>query len=413
MLLKRMIVWRKKRLAGRGVGSFSSYLEAGFQDMPMAAVIIDNMAAFREYFPEQSEEVGSLSREAQGVGIAFIITSAASNALNYRTQANFGRKLALNCNDSAEYSNLFGHCKLAPGENPGRGLFMLDKRVLEWQAAVYGGIIREGERNKKLAEYIAQRNKSCKGAAEKIPMVPGSLRLAEAMRQDACRFRTARMIPVGMDYSTVDYSMLNLKRAGALALLGENESRICFVRVFMHLLAVNIIFHNVEASVVDDGQKRLEEVNQYGFVRSYVWNITEGMAAVEDFCDEILMREDSNREADSPMKILLLQNSELFYRICADQNAGRKLSKAVRRAKDQNFFLLFAQVENQPVGFQSSEVLKTLKEERQGILFAPVMENKFYEVSGRIKPEVLPDKSTGYRFDNGFCGKIKIFELEE
>lgn len=52
-----------------------------------------------------------------------MVTAATSNAMNYRTQANFGKKIALNCNDTAEYSSIFGHCKETPRENAGRGLF--------------------------------------------------------------------------------------------------------------------------------------------------------------------------------------------------------------------------------------------------------------------------------------------------
>ena len=41
-----MVIDRKKILSGKGVGNFASYLEAGFTDIPLAVVIIDNMACF-------------------------------------------------------------------------------------------------------------------------------------------------------------------------------------------------------------------------------------------------------------------------------------------------------------------------------------------------------------------------------
>lgn len=127
-LLGTMILQRKKILSEKGIGSYLSYLEAGYTDIPLAVVMIDNMAAFKEYFPQQAEEINGLAREAQGVGISFILTAATSNALNYKVQANFGKKVVLNCNDSGEYSNVFGHCKETPKEIPGRGLFVLDKK---------------------------------------------------------------------------------------------------------------------------------------------------------------------------------------------------------------------------------------------------------------------------------------------
>ena len=121
-------------------------------------LMIDNMAAFREYFPEQAEQIGSLSREAQGVGISIIITAVASNALDHRTQAHFGKKLVLHCSDSREYSNILGHSKETPGENAGSGLFMSDRRILEFQAAIFGKSAKETERRRELKEYIEERN---------------------------------------------------------------------------------------------------------------------------------------------------------------------------------------------------------------------------------------------------------------
>lgn len=107
------------------MGDFVSYIEAGYRDMPMVVLMIDNMAAFREYFPEQAEQIGSLARESQGAGISIIITAATSSALNHRTQTYFGKKLVLHCNDSQEYSNVLGHCRKSRVRMPAAGCLWL------------------------------------------------------------------------------------------------------------------------------------------------------------------------------------------------------------------------------------------------------------------------------------------------
>ena len=73
-------------------------------------------------------------------------------------------------------------------------------------------------------------------------------------------------------------------------------------------------------------------------------------------------------------------------------------------------FILLAAVENQAVGFNSSETLKTIKEERQAILFGPLSENKMFEVSGRVKSDSAFDSSMAYRFDGSTYSRIKLFE---
>lgn len=408
--LNTMVVERKKVLSGRGVGNFAAYLDAGFTDMPLLVVMIDNMAAFKEYFPEQADQINSLAREAQGVGISFIITAAASNAMNYRTQANFGKKLALNCNDTSEYSSIFGHCKKTPGEKAGRGLLMLDKRILEWQAAIFGKSNKEAERSRELKEYIERRNKESDKRAVRIPMVPDKLILTDEMGQKPEIFRNAGRIPAGMRYDTVEYDVIDLHESGSLSLIGDYESRIRFTRAFLTALARNIVFHNVQTMIIDDKQKSLGELSSLGFVKAYTSDVAEGMTYISDFYDQLEELEEADHAELSSTIMLIINHAEVMKQICSDKNMSREVSNAIKRANEHNAFMLFLQIENAPVGFNSSEVLKTLKEERQGIVFAPISENKFYEVSGRVKMDTMFDKSMGYHFDHGSYFKIKIFE---
>ena len=108
--------------------------------------------------------------------------------------------------------------------------------------------------------------------------------------------------------------------------------------------------------------------------------------------------------------LLVINHAEVWKQLLADKTMSREMSDAMMRSHEEKAFLLFAQVDNDPVGFHSSDVLKSLKEERQGILFAPIAENKLYEISGRVKADTVFDKTMGYRFDAGTYHKIRIFE---
>lgn len=409
-LLNTIVIERKKVLSGKGVGNFASYLEAGFTDMPQIVVMIDNYAAFKEYFPEQNDLINSLSREAQGVGISFIITAATSNAMNYRTQANFGKMLALNCNDAGEYSNMFGHCRVTPRENAGRGLYVVEKRILEFQIAMFGKSNKEAERSQELKEYIAKKNSESSKKAATIPMVPERLNLNEVMSNNAALFRAKPLIPIGMEFNTVEYNMINIGQDGSLSLLGDSECRIQFLKNLLTTLAKNIVFHNVEAIIIDDKQKSLLNEGNYGFVKTYTSDVAEGLAYLMDYYDMIAEREDSE-EPDKMSTILLVINSaEVLKQICADKNMSRELADAVKRSNGIKAYIILGQIENSPVGFNSSEVLKVLRDERNGILFAPIEDNKFFEISGRIRPDSNFDKTIAYRFADSGYTRIKIFE---
>lgn len=408
-MLNGMVIQRKKILSSKGVGNYAAYLEAGYTDMPMAVVVIDNMAAFKEYFPDQNEDINILTREAQGVGISFVVTAATSNSLNYRTQANFGKKFVLNCNDTNEYSAMFGHCKATPKENAGRGLCVREKRILEYQVAMFGKSDKEAERSQELKEFIADRNDQCTAKAVKIPMIPEKLSLAETMSENVAAFRTQGVIPIGMDFGTVALTFINMATSGSLALLGDAESKDIFVVNFMKMIAQTAVFHNVEAFVVDDKSKKLKECKDYGFVREYASDVADGLALVTDFCDDA-MRQLDDEKRDGSMLLLVINSTDVFKKVCADKNESKRLAEVLKNAADAGVFVLLTTVDNQPVGFNSSEVLKVLKDERQAILFAQLSDCKMFDISGRVKPDTSFDNTMGYRFNGSTYSKIKIFD---
>lgn len=407
-LLNSIVLQRKKILSTKGVGNYAAYLDAGFSDLPMIIVVIDNMAAFKEYFPDQSEEINSLTREAQGIGISFIVTAATSNALNYRIQANFGKKFVLNCNDTNEYSNMFGHCKETPKEIAGRGLFVFDKRILEFQVAMFGDGIKEAQRSQELKDYITTRNAECKVIAQHIPMVPEKLLLSDCLKNSSSAFKTKGIIPIGMDFATVDFSLLNLNDYGSLSLIGDVESREIFVTTFVKAISDTIIYHQIEATIIDDKAKKMKKDASLGFVRQYTSDVAEGMGFVANFCDEVIRRKDVDELDDYIM--LVLNNQEVFRRICSEKEESKSLSVAIKSCNEAHAFILFASVDNQPIGFNSSEVLKTIKDEKQGIAFLPISEVKLFDVSGRAKADSSFDNTMGYRFDGSTYSKIKFFE---
>ena len=338
------------------------------------------------------------------------MTAATSNAMNYRTQANFGKKLALNCNDDGEYSNMFGHCKMTPRENTGRGLFIVEKRILEFQVAMFGKSNKEAERSQELKEFIISKNARSNKKATPIPMVPEKLKLSEVMIENTEMFRTRNILPIGMEFNTVEYSFIDMFNDGSISLIGDNESRIQYIKMLLAMLAKNIVFHNIEAIIIDDKQKNLLHESDFGFVRTYTNDVSEGFAYLTDYFDMVSERESTEKMNDLSTALLVINNTELFKQVCADKNMSKELASVIRRAKEINAYIILGQVENLPVGFNSSDVLKVLKDERNGLLFAPITDNKFYDISGRVKADANFDKSMAYRFAEGTYTKIKLFE---
>ncbi len=222
-LLFHLVEERKKILSQSGVGNYSAYLEAGHTDLPMVVFAIDNFAAFKEFFPNETELIGSLSREAIGVGISIVITAATSNAVNYRVLANFGFKISLNCNDTSEYSNIFGHCKMTPREVPGRGLVMLEKRILEWQGAIFGKSEKEVERSREMMDFV----ESLSGKkARTIPVIPDlpDWKTYSALDEVKSAAASGDYLPFGYDKEAADIYSLNFRKFYTYIISGKGRT---------------------------------------------------------------------------------------------------------------------------------------------------------------------------------------------
>ncbi len=412
-MLNDLIFGRKKILADRGVGSYAAYLEAGYEAMPLIVVAIDNVAAFREYFPEQAEEIGVMTREALGAGISFVVTAAASSALNYRTQANFSRRLALNCNDEGEYSALLGYGRRTPGGNPGRGLFVQDKRILEYQAAIVGRGEREADRSRELMDFIGARNKKCRSRAARIPMVPERLYLNEVLTADEGAFRAPGVLPIGMEYATVSLTSINVFADGFLALSGDENQRFRFVANLLKMISLiesrTGAKHGMEVSIADDRSRKLSPFLSRSFVRRYASDSKSGISLIGEFCEAALRGFDGEGK-DETCQMLIIAGTEVFRKVCADKLLGGHLARVLKNASGTPCFVLLAAVENQPVNYSSCDVLKIVKEERQGIVFADLADCRLFEVPGRVKRDVTFDSTMGYRFRGSTYFRIKIFD---
>ena len=285
----------------------------------------------------------------------------------------------------------------------------MDKRILEFQTAIFGTSKKEAERSQELKNYINNRNSECSTSAIKIPMVPEKLILSDIISQEISMFKNRRVLPLGMSYSTVTYDMLDMNNNGTLSLVGDSYSKNQFIRSFLTMLSKTIVYHEIEITIIDDKNATLNEFSNIGFVKEYSNDVATGLSLLEDFCDEISSIDEDDENLGNK-QMLIINSLDVFKRVCADKNLSKTLATLLKVALDKNAFVLIGNVENQSVGFNSSEVLKTIKDLSSSILFAPLTENKMFEISGRVKKDSVFDASMGYHFDGSTVRKIKIFE---
>ena len=91
--------------------------------MPAVLVMIDNFAVFEDLYGEEYEEdLITLLRDGQSVGILFCITATQPNLVGMRRLCYFGQRIALHLQDRGDVSMILDGCKKYAPEIPGRAI---------------------------------------------------------------------------------------------------------------------------------------------------------------------------------------------------------------------------------------------------------------------------------------------------
>lgn len=392
-MLNNMIAKRKRIFADKGLGTYAAYVEAGFRDVPQVLLIIDNIAAFREYFEGYDDYILTLSREGQSLGINMIVTATQSNALNYRVLSNYGNRIALTCNESGEYTNLFDRCRIAPKDVPGRGLCSVEKHLVEFQTVLCVSGEKEIERVQNIKCEIERSNANNSGMkAAPIPEVPNVIKRSELVKADKSLYRQSYRIPIGMDYNSVSYCFLDLCEAGLFGITGRTKSgKDNFVRHIMSAIQMNLFGSLTKAFVIDNHEMKLESCGKFGYVDKYCVDANEAEGIVNELYAKLRERQQmiiDNRGTpadillkDQPLLMLVVNNRGFYDIMAADKELYKKFSDIIKLYSGLKSVIILSDVENASVGYSSPDIYKYLKENKKMFIFEDAANIKFVDVS--------------------------------
>lgn len=421
-LLFRIMDERKKTFSAKGLGTHKAYVEAGFTGTPQILLMIDNLAAFREYYDNLSDDFLALSREGNSLGISVIAAASQTNAMNYRALSNYGTRISFVCNDSGEYMNLFDRCRMEPKDTPGRGLCVIDKRILEFQTAlcVEGDI--EFDRVENIKKEIAACNEKYPFKhALPIPVVPEIIKFSQ-IKNDKTLYRNNYRLPIGIQYSTVQYAMLDLLSVGLIATLGREKSgKTNLIKQFMAAIQVNVFGTLTQAYVIDNPSRALQKLKDYGFVEKYTVDITELPAIVDEIAEILEERRDAISDDASysldnePLLLLIIENNRLFEQLQSNKETSAMLIKLLKQYKKYKFAVILSEIENANVPFNAPEFIKYVKENKKFIFFDELAAVKFFDVTVRQQKENTKPLKLGDAFLclNGEVERIKTILYEE
>ena len=318
--------------------------------------------------------------------------------------------------------NLFDRCRTEPKDTAGRGLCVIDKRIMEFQTALCVDGDKEYIRVENIKREIANTNAKYPSIrALPIPVVPDVIKYS-AIKLDKKLYGRPYEIPMGIQYSTVQYAMLNLLNIGLLATLGREKSgRTNFVKHMMAAIQGNIFNSLTEAYVIDNPERSLQCVNDYGFVERYSVDIAD-LDAITISIEEKLIARQESALADSqysmdeePLLLLVIENSRLFEYLQGNKDVSTRVIQLLKKYRKYKFAVILSEIENNSVPFNAPDFIKYVKENKKFVFFDDAANVKFFDITARQQKENAKPLKQGDAFTciNGDIERIKTIMYEE
>ena len=398
-LIQKEMIIRRDKFLDAGVSSYTAYLEAGKKDLPQIVLMIDNFTALKELYFEEDDELLAICRDCVSLGISLVVTNSTTNGIGYKYLSNFSCKIAFFNNDSNEYSTLFDHCREKLPEIKGRSLVEIDKSFYECQ--MY--LAFEGEKEidkaneiKSFIEDIAEHNFA--RSARKIPEIPDVV-TEEYVRENYLLPKGSYMLPIGLDYSTVNPVTLNLaKLSSPLVLTGKDEMG---QPEFMKYLINSLSGMDTQIYILDDMDKELADfkdapnVVEYSMLHSksvdYVKEI-EGMA--RERYETLASGEDLDLE-EEPLLVLILNNRDSLETLSEDLAAAKAYKNIASKYKAMKVCIVVNKYENVNVSFSAPEIVKVIRDAGHFLYFDDLSLMQIIDIPYALSKEFAKKISKG------------------
>lgn len=417
-LLFEEIARRKEKLISVGVSSFSSYLEAGYTDLPHIYLMVDNMTALSELYLQDDDSLLSIVRDGIAVGISAIVANSQTSGVGFRYLSNFANKIAFFCNDSGEYGSVFDHVTLKPDEKPGRCVLELDKRMLECQTYLAFKGEKEIDRVNAMHEFIKAANEKSKGKyAKKIPFIPNVL-TNESLKNDFNASANGSMVPIGLKYSDVKPMYIDISTLGLIGLCGKEGSG--HRNFILNLINAVKSQKSLKSQIVifDDVTKKYafikDKVDEYNVGTGNVGSVIKRWhGLLSERYEQLLFEESENN--DSELLIMIVQNNDVASAIQSDTDVSEMFEDIVTRFKDFGVAVIFANFPNSTVSYDAPEAVRTIKQDRKMLFLDDLQNLKVFDVPYEaIRENKKPiSAGDGYFIDDNDVIKIKLTLTDE
>ncbi len=405
-MVEKIIDDRKDKLSEMGLSSFSSYREAGFDDMPQVIVVIENYSVLRSTYPEEEEQISNLVREGVSNGVSFLVTNQQNNGIGYKILSNFGQLISLHCNDETEYSSLFGRCQIKPDNTPGRGVLKIDKEMMEFQTYLAFNAEKEIERIEEMRSFVKETNEKYAGMrAVRVPVVPE--KVTDAYLEE--NFGTAKIendrILAGINYRDAEPVWIDIRKNNILTVSGSEElGRKGFVTNLVRHIGESRETFNSKLYIYDDVSRELSFAEDMECTEHYSISAEDLAEMLNEINDELVERysriasDPGTDLAKEPLLVLIVNAAFAFKTISDDDDLADILDSIMSQYKDYGVSVLFTNVPEEEPSFRAPKPIRMLVDLKRHIAFRNAAEMQFIALSSSLVRSVKKPNGPGDAF---------------
>lgn len=227
-LLEEIVAERKADFLEAEVNSFEAYRE--IKKIPLILVVIDNITGLSSWKRGQSiyYDMNLLVREANSVGIKFLISAGSLDDILYKIKKELGTRLVLEAKNRFEYGDILGLpvCRIEPEKVPGRGLWKEGKRPVECHIARYSFEGTEQQRIQKLKEEVRQIAQEYSG----VKQAKQILQISDTESyEEFCGDILTNRIPLGYSMADIKKISMPLKQLYCMSLYFGNPKSVSVI----------------------------------------------------------------------------------------------------------------------------------------------------------------------------------------
>lgn len=223
-LIYDIIEERKETFSKADVTNYNTYCEVA--QMPMILFIIDGYSNVKNF--SVGNDIFSILqdklKDAANYGIKYILTANHASDVSLRSRDELDYRISLNAKDRYEYNDMLeAKCLFMPPQLPGRGLCVVDERVLEYHTAIPYSDKSEQERTNLLRERLQNIAKQYPHTSNvrKLPMIEKDQEYA-----DFCDNFDKNTLPIGYVVSSMKPVTMPFHQLYSLSLYFGNPNGI-------------------------------------------------------------------------------------------------------------------------------------------------------------------------------------------